>query len=87
VKRASPPAAKRIRRSFEQNAQILRLFVEHWNRPPGAREWIDVDGERIMIGPWLCKARTRRNAHQLTQEQDDLMAQILQADWTAPTTE
>ncbi|MFE9374810.1 Helicase associated domain protein [Streptomyces sp. NPDC006711] len=87
VKRASPPAAKRIRRSFEQNAQLLRLFVEHWNRPPGAREWIDVDEERIMIGPWLCKARTRRNTHQLTQEQDDLMAQILQADWTAPTTE
>ncbi|MFG2948369.1 hypothetical protein [Streptomyces adustus] len=74
---------KRRRRSFEQNAQILRLFVEHWNRPPGAREWIDIDGERVMIGPRLCKARTRRDAGQLHQEQQDLMAQILQEDWTA----
>ncbi|MGW0086570.1 hypothetical protein [Streptomyces sp. NPDC003393] len=64
-----PPAepTKRVRRSFEQNAQILRLFVEHRHRPPGAREWIDVDGERIMIGPWLCKARTRRGTGQLTE--------------------
>ncbi|MGQ4334235.1 Helicase associated domain protein [Streptomyces hayashii] len=81
------PATKRTRRSFERNAQILRLFVEHWDRPPGAREWIDVDGERIMIGPWLCKARTRRDAGQLTKEQDDLMAQTLQADWISPASE
>ncbi|MFC7912270.1 hypothetical protein ACWDRX_38985 [Streptomyces nigra] len=80
---ASPPTAKRRRRSFEQNAQILQLFVEHWNRPPGAREWIEIDGERIMIGPWLCKARTRRDAGQLAKEQDDLMARILPEAWTA----
>ncbi|MEU4110878.1 Helicase associated domain protein [Streptomyces sp. NPDC027717] len=83
----SPPAARRTRRSFEQTAQILQLFVEHRGRPPAAREWIDVDGERIMIGPWLCKARTRHNAYQLTREQDELMAQILQADWTTPASE
>ncbi|MEU9602043.1 Helicase associated domain protein [Streptomyces sp. NPDC048109] len=77
----NPPAPKRPRRSFEQTAQILRLFVERWNRPPGAREWVEVDGERIMIGPWLCKARAKRNAGQLTREQDHLMAEILQADW------
>ncbi|MGW6207382.1 Helicase associated domain protein [Streptomyces sp. NPDC055089] len=87
AQRTSPPAARRNRRSFEQTAQILQLFVENCGRPPGAREWIEVDGERIMIGPWLCKARTRHNAHQLTQEQDELMAQILQADWTAPASE
>ncbi|MGW6456812.1 Helicase associated domain protein [Streptomyces sp. NPDC055078] len=82
-----PPAAKRRRRSFEQNAQILRFFVEHWNRPPGAREWIEIDGERIMIGPWLCKTRSRRDAGQLAQDHNDLMAQILQAAWTAPAPE
>ncbi|GAA0683989.1 DEAD/DEAH box helicase [Streptomyces thermocarboxydus] len=84
---ASLPTAKRRRRSFEQNAQILQLFVEHWNRPPGAREWIEIDGERIMIGPWLCKARTRRDAGQLAKEQDDLMLRILQEAWTAPVPE
>jgi len=40
-----------------------------------------------MIGPWLCKARTRRDAGQLTKEQDDLLAQILQADWISPASE
>ena len=34
-----------------------------------------------MIGPWLCKARSKRNAGQLSEEQDQLMAEILQADW------
>ena len=75
------PPTKRPRRSFEKTAQILRLFVERWSRPPGAREWVDVDGERIMIGPWLCKARAGANAGRLSEEQDRLMAEILQADW------
>lgn len=76
-----PPTTKRTRRSFGQSAQILRLFLERWNRPPGAREWVEIDGERIMIGPWLCEARTRGNAGRLSEEQDGLMAEILQTDW------
>jgi hypothetical protein len=55
ARRMSPPP----RRSGPA-AQILHLFVEHWNRPPGAREWVEVDGERVMIGPWLCKTRAKR---------------------------
>ncbi|MFE7628425.1 Helicase associated domain protein, partial [Streptomyces sp. NPDC057509] len=47
----------RKRRSFEQTATLLRAYVERHGRPPGAREGIDVDGERVMIGPWLCKIR------------------------------
>ncbi|WP_086859487.1 DEAD/DEAH box helicase [Streptomyces milbemycinicus] len=74
-------ASKRTRRTFQQTAEILRLFVERWDRPPGAREWIEADGDRIMIGPWLCKVRTKQNTGQLTQEQDQLMEEILQKNW------
>ncbi|BBC29529.1 hypothetical protein SGFS_008230 [Streptomyces graminofaciens] len=70
--------AKRPCRSLEQTAQILRVFVEHCNRPPGAREWGEADGERVMIGPWLCEARSQRNVGRLTEEQSHLMAEILQ---------
>ncbi|GHG83540.1 DEAD/DEAH box helicase [Streptomyces griseocarneus] len=76
--------AKRTRRTFQQTAGLLRLFVERWGRPPGAREWIEADGERIMIGPWLCKIRTKQNSGQLSYEQDQLMAWILQDDWRDP---
>lgn len=52
----------RNRRSFEQTALLLRAFVERHGRPPGAREWTEVDGERVVIGPWLCKTRTQQKA-------------------------
>ncbi|MFI0980710.1 Helicase associated domain protein [Streptomyces sp. NPDC021093] len=81
----------RTRRSFHQTAELLRLFVERWGRPPSAREWMEVDGERIMIGPWLCKVRTKQNLHQLTHKQSQLMTRILKDDWTTtdrePSTE
>lgn len=77
-------AGRRTRRTFPQTAGFLRLFVDRWGRPPGAREWIEADGERIMIGPWLCKTRAKRDAGQLTEEQDELMREILHADWYAP---
>lgn len=70
--------------TFAQTAEILRLFVERWERTPGAREWIEVDGERAMIGPWLAKARTKRNSGRLPQQHAQLFSQILQEDWTAP---
>lgn len=82
TRQTNRPTVKRRHRSFEQTAQVLRLFVERWNRPPGAREWVEVDGERIMIGPWLCKTRTKQNTGQLAEEQNHLMEEILQADWT-----
>ncbi|MFB7600575.1 Helicase associated domain protein [Streptomyces sp. NPDC056160] len=71
----------RTRRSFHQTAELLRLFVERWGRPPSAREWMEVDGERIMIGPWLCKVRTKQNSRQLTEKQSQLMMGILKGDW------
>ncbi|MFE7029099.1 Helicase associated domain protein [Streptomyces sp. NPDC057621] len=81
---AGGPSAPR-RRTFAQTAEILQLFVERWQRPPGAREWIDVDGDRVMIGPWLAKTRTKRNAGQLPASQAHLLEQILQEDPVAPS--
>ncbi|MFF4603499.1 Helicase associated domain protein [Streptomyces sp. NPDC001339] len=78
------PAGPRRRRSFEHNATLLRAFVERHDRPPGAREWIEADGERVMIGPWLCKARTRHKSGQLPQAQGKLMQEILREDWPEP---
>ncbi|WP_369032768.1 DEAD/DEAH box helicase [Streptomyces adonidis] len=72
------------RRTFVQTAEILRLFVERWGRTPGAREWIEVDGERVMIGPWLAKARTKHNSGQLPLSKAQLLSRILQEDWSAP---
>ncbi|MFE7314236.1 Helicase associated domain protein [Streptomyces sp. NPDC057555] len=72
----------RRRRSFEQTAVLLRAFVDRYGRPPGAREWIEADGERVMIGPWLCQARTRHKAGQLPQEQGKVIQKILREDWS-----
>ncbi|MFR0359579.1 Helicase associated domain protein [Streptomyces sediminimaris] len=65
------------RRSFAQTVQILALFLQRWQRTPGAREWIEVDGERVMIGPWLAKTRTKLNAGQLPARQQQLLSQVL----------
>ncbi|MFJ9154180.1 Helicase associated domain protein [Streptomyces sp. NPDC102270] len=72
------------RRTFAQTAEILQLFVQRWGRTPGTREWIEVDGDRVMIGPWLAKARTKRNSGQLPYNHAELLSQILQEDWTTP---
>ncbi|WP_058041294.1 DEAD/DEAH box helicase [Streptomyces roseifaciens] len=81
--KTSSTSGTRTRRSFGQTAELLRLFVERWSRPPSAREWMEVDGERVMIGPWLCKVRTKQNLGQLTQEQGQLMIDILKGEWGA----
>ncbi|MEU4352375.1 helicase associated domain-containing protein [Streptomyces sp. NPDC023838] len=81
-KKTPTPTSPRHRRSFEQNATLLRAFVERHGRPPGAREWIEADGERVMIGPWLCKARIRHKSRQLPQEQGELLQEILREDWS-----
>ncbi|MGW8328532.1 Helicase associated domain protein [Streptomyces sp. NPDC055897] len=80
---SATPDTRTRRRSFQQTAELLRLFVERWGRPPNAREGMEIDGEYVMIGPWLCKVRTKQGAHQLTQEQDQLMTEIFKSDWNA----
>ncbi|MEU3099546.1 Helicase associated domain protein [Streptomyces sp. NPDC006967] len=78
----------RKRRSFEQTAALLRAFVERHGRPPGAREGIDVDGERVMIGPWLCKTRTAQKNGQLSENRAQLIQSILrEADVVPPEEE
>ncbi|AKH80823.1 helicase [Streptomyces sp. CNQ-509] len=67
----------RKRRSFEQTATLLRAFMERHGRPPGAREGIEVDGERVMIGPWLCKIRTAQKNGQLPENRSQLIQSIL----------
>ncbi|MFD8566633.1 Helicase associated domain protein [Streptomyces sp. NPDC059639] len=81
AQKTSTTPSTRTRRSFHQTAELLRLFVQRWGRPPGAREWMEVDGARIMIGPWLCKVRTKQNLRQLTEEQSQLMIDILNDEW------
>lgn len=75
----------RKRRSFEQTATLLRAFMERHGRPPGAREGIEVDGERVMIGPWLCKIRTAQKNGQLPENRSQLIQSILRE--TAPAEE
>ncbi|WP_341845825.1 DEAD/DEAH box helicase [Streptomyces atriruber] len=75
---ATPNTPKaRKRRSFEQTATLLRAFVERHGRPPGAREGIEVDGEHVMIGPWLCKIRTNQRSGQLSRKRAQLIQSIL----------
>ncbi|MFH8224730.1 Helicase associated domain protein [Streptomyces sp. NPDC018057] len=77
----------RKRRSFEQTATLLRAFIERHGRPPGAREGIEVDGERVMIGPWLCKIRTSLKARQLSDKRRQLIQSILSEASAAPAEE
>ncbi len=71
----------RTRRTFEQMTILLRAFMERHGRVPGAREWIEVDGQRVMIGPWLCKTRTKHNSGQLPEKYGQFMREILHEDW------
>ncbi|MFF9346339.1 Helicase associated domain protein [Streptomyces sp. NPDC014734] len=84
--RLSTPNTRK-RRSFEQTATLLRAFVERHGRPPGAREGIDVDGERVMIGPWLCKIRTAQKNGQLPESRSQLIQSILNEASVAPPEE
>ncbi|MFF9571403.1 helicase associated domain-containing protein [Streptomyces sp. NPDC014685] len=85
---ATPSTLKtRKRRSFEQTATLLRAFIERHGRLPGAREGIEVDGERVMIGPWLCKIRTGQRNNQLSDNRSKLIQTILREADTAPAEE
>ncbi|WP_235488574.1 helicase associated domain-containing protein [Streptomyces roseoverticillatus] len=85
---ATPSTPKtRKRRSFEQTATLLRAFVERHRRLPGAQEGIEVDGERVMIGPWLCKVRTHQKNGQLPENKSQLIQSILREDDAAPVGE
>ncbi|MEU1630253.1 Helicase associated domain protein [Streptomyces sp. NPDC020096] len=81
-----PTTPRRARRTFEQTVQLLELFIAREGRAPGAREDIVVDGERVMIGSWLAKTRTRKRAGQLAPEHDVLMAALFEGDWTDNST-
>ncbi|NMO36887.1 hypothetical protein HG826_25565 [Streptomyces sp. GMY01] len=70
---SATPGTRARRRSFQQTAELLRLFVERWGRPPNAREGMEIDGEHVMIGLYLRKVRTKQNLRQRTEEQDQLM--------------
>ncbi|MEV7871377.1 Helicase associated domain protein [Streptomyces sp. NPDC088124] len=74
--------ARRTRRTFEQTAQLLELFLHREGRAPAARETIRVDGDTVRIGAWLAKARTRHRAGQLPDEHLRLVAALFDGDWT-----
>ncbi|WP_049566359.1 DEAD/DEAH box helicase [Streptomyces sp. SBT349] len=74
--------ARRTRRTFEQTVQLLELFLHRERRAPTAREEITVDGERVRIGPWLAKTRTRQRTGELAPEHAGLVASLFEGDWT-----
>ncbi|MCM2580152.1 DEAD/DEAH box helicase [Streptomyces meridianus] len=67
---------RRTRRSFEQTVQLLELFIAREGRAPTAREAIVVDGERVMIGPWLAKTRTKQRNGQLATKHEALLTAL-----------
>ncbi|MGW0550107.1 Helicase associated domain protein [Streptomyces altiplanensis] len=83
--------ARRARRTFEQMAQLLELFLHREHRAPTAREEITVDGETVRIGPWFAKARTQRRADQLAPKHEQLLAALFDGNWldeeAAPATQ
>jgi hypothetical protein len=73
---------RRVRRPSPQTAQILELFLHREHRAPAAREEITVDGERIKIGAWLAKARTKHRVRPASPGQGALVAALFDGDWT-----
>ncbi|MDT0382131.1 Helicase associated domain protein [Streptomyces sp. DSM 42041] len=82
---ATTPRPRRRRRSFEDTARILKLFLHRERRAPTARESITVDGEEIKIGPWLAKARHKQRAGLLPAAHSALMDELFDGDWTNDT--
>ncbi|MGP3928318.1 Helicase associated domain protein [Streptomyces sp. 8N616] len=78
--------ARRMRRTFQQMTQLLELFISREGRAPSAREHIVVDSERVLIGPWFAKARTKKRNGELASEHDALVASLFDGDWTDDTT-
>ncbi|WP_405628020.1 Helicase associated domain protein [Streptomyces sp. NBC_01174] len=77
--------SRRTRRTFAQTVQLLELFLHREGRAPNAREMINVDGERVQIGPWLAKARTKKRGGQLPAEHDSLLGTLFEGDWANDT--
>ncbi|WND23631.1 DEAD/DEAH box helicase [Streptomyces violaceus] len=75
-------ARRSSRRTFAETVQILELFLHREHRAPAAREEITVDGERVRIGAWLAKTRTRHRAGRLPAEQEALVAALFDGDWS-----
>lgn len=75
--------ARRTRRTFEQNVQLLELFLHRESRAPAARETIRVDGDTIEIGAWLAQARIKHRTGRLPDNHRHLVAALFDGDWTA----
>ncbi|WLQ31928.1 hypothetical protein P8A18_00075 [Streptomyces castrisilvae] len=65
--------------------QLLELFVHRGGRAATAREAITVDGEKVQIGLWLAKARTKKRAGRLPVEHDHLLALLFEGNWADDT--
>ena len=73
---------KAPRRTFEQNAEILRVFTDTNQRFPSKRDPVTVNGEHIQIGAWFCKIKIKdRSESPLTHEQRQLMADHFGPGW------
>lgn len=75
-------SAAGTRRTFEQTAQLLELFLHREGRAPAAREAVRLDGDTVRIGAWLAKARTRHRAGRLPEAHARLVAALFDGDWT-----
>ncbi|WP_106437559.1 MULTISPECIES: DEAD/DEAH box helicase [Kitasatospora] len=78
------PRLARTRRTFRQNTDLLEAFlVREEGRLPEARESIIVDGEKIAIGAWLAKARSRARSGALRAEDRATITGLLGEEWAA----
>ncbi|MBT2526985.1 Helicase associated domain protein [Streptomyces sp. ISL-99] len=71
----------RTRRRFQEMVQLLELFLHREQRAPAGREEIIVDGEKVRLGAWLAKTRTKQRAGQLPTEHAQLIASLFDGDW------
>jgi superfamily II DNA or RNA helicase len=78
--------ARRTRRTFAQTVQLLELFLRREGRAPAARETIRVDGEKVRIGAWLAKTRTKHRSGHLDAGHERLVSALFDGDWTDEAT-
>ncbi|GGV42124.1 helicase [Kitasatospora herbaricolor] len=77
---------KHTRRTFTQTLDLLLLFIRQEGRFPGAREWIMIDSERVMLGPWFAKTRTKQRNGEINQASAHLIQHHLGPNWHTDTT-
>ncbi|MGW2402599.1 Helicase associated domain protein [Kitasatospora sp. NPDC001664] len=78
------PAPARPRRTFRQNTDLLEAFlIREEGRLPEARESVTVDGEKIAIGAWLAKTRSKVRSGTLRTEDQAVIAGLLGEEWAS----